>query len=140
MNTQPSSVFPADWGLLRLLDHAILRLRPACRDVILLRFYGGKSHHQVAMELDLPARIVQERESQAMAAICGYYRSRDVDLSGEALDGLLQGAFATPAPPHLVQRVVAALADPGSVPQMVRQIATATVTQLERSGRRKRRC
>lgn len=52
----------------RAVSHAISELDPAHRDVLVMRFYGGQSYDQIAIELGIPTGTVKSRMFHAVRA------------------------------------------------------------------------
>lgn len=54
-----------DYGL----ERAVAALPPPCRDLVLLRYYGGRSCSQIAQQLDMPLGTVTKNLSRAYALL-----------------------------------------------------------------------
>jgi RNA polymerase sigma factor (sigma-70 family) len=88
------------------LDEAIDRLRQIDRQTIVLRFFQGLSHEQIAETLGISEDAAKMRLSRAVERLRTYF-VRTTSLSAPALEQALavQGVLA-PLPSHLIERVI----------------------------------
>jgi len=88
-----------DEGLRTRLDEAATALKPAHRDVIVLRFFRGMTQEEVANQLGISLRTVQYRQQRAVESIRRRLKTRDAAPALSAIPLALKDLMqpATPA-------------------------------------------
>jgi RNA polymerase sigma factor (sigma-70 family) len=86
-----------------VLDEALLELRAADREALLLRFVANKSLREVGLALGIREDAAQKRVAKALEALTERFRRRGFRVAGAAVVGLaLQQATAGAVPAGLV--------------------------------------
>jgi RNA polymerase sigma factor (sigma-70 family) len=103
---QPTS--DIDWEKVSpLLNEAVARLNTGDRDVIILRFFQGRSHAEIAAALGISEDAAKMRVSRAVEKLRASLNASDMQISSSALIGLLPLAAASVAPTHLHAAAIA---------------------------------
>ena len=106
--TDSLSADPALWEQLRpLLDEAVARLDATDRDALLLRFFEGKSHREVAATLKVNEDAARMRIGRALDKLREQFSRRGVATTA-ALLGTALGVHGAPAAPAAFAATVAA--------------------------------
>lgn len=95
---------PADSDLAVQLDAAIAHLRKSDQQIILLRFFQGLSHEQIAALLDISIEASKMRMSRAVEKLRQMLHMPDT-VSALFIETALL-SITLPAPDHLVHRVI----------------------------------
>ncbi len=104
---EPSRIPETDWEQLRpLLDEAVGRLRPRDRDVVVMRFFEGKSHREVAEALGLNENAARMRVKRALEKLRKCFVRRGMAMSGVAVAEMISANSVQAAPAGLGAKVV----------------------------------
>lgn len=88
-----------------LLDDAIDALNPAEREVVLLRFFEGKSFREIGTALGKTDDAAQKQVDRALHKISAYLKGRGVTVPAAVLAAGLASQLAQAAPPVLAQAI-----------------------------------
>jgi len=109
MNQPPTSPPDAIWPQLEpLLDEAVGRLSATDREAVLLRYFQGKSHREVAGMLGLSEAAAQKRLSRAVEKIREYFAREGVTVTPALVLAALTTHSRTSAPAGLAASVTGA--------------------------------
>jgi RNA polymerase sigma factor (sigma-70 family) len=100
--TPPDATWPLIAGE---LDEAVARLLPQERDVIVLRYFTGKSHQEIGEDLEISAEAASKRVQRALATLREIFTAKGVVVPEAALAAALMHAIAQPAPPALAATI-----------------------------------
>jgi RNA polymerase sigma factor (sigma-70 family) len=90
------------WSLIaRDVDAAVARLPPDQRDLIVLRYFAGKSHQEIASTLSISTEAASKRIQRAVDSLRQFLSTRGTVLPAESFSAALVLAKATAAPPTL---------------------------------------
>ncbi len=104
----------ADWETISAtLDEAVNRLPDAERKVIILRFFHGKGHAQVAAEMGISLAAATKRSNRALEKLRAMLGAGSAG-TGSALSEALTANAINPAPAHLRSAVAAAPQSPAA--------------------------
>jgi RNA polymerase sigma factor (sigma-70 family) len=96
----------APWEKLApVLDEAVARLGQRDRDVLLLRFFEGRSVAEVGRALGLKEPAAKKRLGRALERMRGFFAKRGIMTSAGALAGAIAANSVQAAPPGLAERV-----------------------------------
>ena len=85
MEHQPTTT-EADWMQLEpLLDEAVGQLRATDREAVLLRYFQGKSHREIALALGWNESLAQKRVERALEQLRAHFTRRGVTVSSVVL-------------------------------------------------------
>jgi len=92
----------ADWMQLEpLLDEAVGQLRVSDREAVLLRYFQGKSHREVAMELGWSEAVARKRVERALDQLRTHFTRRGVTVSSIVLATAMTANSVQAAPAGL---------------------------------------
>src|SRR5262249_2316218 len=97
-----------------LLDEAMLRLRPADRDVLVLRFFENKSLSEVGGALGLHERAAQKRIVRALEKLRTFFLKRGVSSTAAIIAGAISANSVQAAPIGLMKTITAVAASKGA--------------------------
>jgi RNA polymerase sigma factor (sigma-70 family) len=102
-----------DWeNVSAALDEAVNRLPDAERKVIILRFFQGKGHAQVAAEMGISLAAATKRSNRALERLRNMLGARGATAA--VLGETLASNAIHPAPPHLLAAASTAPANPST--------------------------
>ena len=89
----------AESAVAPLLDEAMQQLNDADQNAVVLRFFEGKSLHEVGLALAITEDAAQKRISRALEKLRAHFMRRGITVSSAAIFGALatQSAQAVPA-------------------------------------------
>src|ERR1700733_5656358 len=90
-----------------LLDEAMMRLRQADRDAIVLRYFENKNLSEVGDALGLQERAAQKRIARALEKLRTFFAKRGVALSTAAIAGAVSANSVQAAPLALTKTITA---------------------------------
>jgi hypothetical protein len=97
---------PHEWSLIADdLDAAVSDLPAQERDVLVLRFFAGKTHPEIATDLEISTEAASKRVQRALASLRTLLSARGIALTDVTLAAALGHALAGPAPPALAATV-----------------------------------
>ena len=107
-STQQASDPPPAWNQLApLLDDAIARLRKADRDAVVLRYFKGKSLHEIAAAMNTTEAAAQSRVHRALEKLRQYFLKRGVNSTTAAIAENISACSVQAAPAVLAKSVTA---------------------------------
>ena len=92
-----------------LLDEALARLSAADREAVILRYFRGLNHHDLAATLHLSEQAAQKRVTRAVARLRATLGSSASLLAASVIATLLAERSTHAAPPHLAANSLTAL-------------------------------
>jgi RNA polymerase sigma factor (sigma-70 family) len=96
---EDAALQPPPWeDLSVVLDDAIGKLGKSEQDVILLRYFGGKSMSEVGADLGISEDAAKKRASRAMEKLRGYFAREGFAVPALSLDVLLLRKLVLPPP------------------------------------------
>ena len=87
-----------------MIDEALLQLRDAERRAVLLRYFEGRNHREIAADLGIGEDAVRKRIDKSLAIMAAFFRKRGYAVSAAGV--LAAAASAHSAPVALVATVV----------------------------------
>jgi RNA polymerase sigma-70 factor (ECF subfamily) len=100
---QPATTEPGWDDIKTYVDEAVTLLPAGLREVIVLRFFDGKTHDAVAQELGVARATVQRRQQRGIEGIRKQLESKNIAVSAAAL-----GVFLEAVPTHAATSAVLA--------------------------------
>ena len=99
----------ANWTHLEpILDDALVRLSAADREAVILRYFRGLNHHDIAATLHISEEAAQKRVTRAVARLRTTLRPSTSLLAAPVIATLLAERSTHAAPPHLTTNSLAA--------------------------------
>ncbi len=86
-----------------VLDEAMARLRPADRDVLVLRFFEGRTLNEVATAVGISEEAAKKRVNRALEKLQHFFQKRGVGSTATILAGTLSANAVHAAPVGLAQ-------------------------------------
>lgn len=124
-DTDASSEPPVDWERLRpVLDEALDQLRPADRELMLLRYFHGLTFAEIGARLHLAENAARMRTDRALDRLRQHLQRRGLTSTAAAL-GLLLGSHSLAAAPAGLAATVTATALAATAP-----VTTGLITAL----------
>lgn len=100
-----------------LLDAAIDRLSGKLRSVVLLRYFQGYSHEQIATQLGISQWTARQRLSRSLEQMRRFFQQRGIVVPSAAIEGLISVHAVGSAPAALIASTTkAALTGAASAP------------------------
>src|ERR1035438_4045566 len=107
-STLQDAVSDPVWNQLSpLLDEAMSHLRKNDRDVMLLRYFKGKSVRETAEALQIKESAAQQRIVRTIKKLRNYFGKRGVTSTAEAITGAISANSVQAAPVTLAKSVTA---------------------------------
>jgi uncharacterized protein (TIGR03435 family) len=97
-----------------LLEEAMLRLGQADRDALVLRFFEGRSLHEVGAALGASEDAAKKRVNRAVEKLRGFFSKRGVVFSAAALTEAISANSVQAAPAVLAKSVAAVVLAKGA--------------------------
>jgi RNA polymerase sigma factor (sigma-70 family) len=108
MNESPTATAP-DWESLRpVIDGALGELKPADREVVLLRFFAQQPFAEIGAALSIPENTARMRVERALEKLRAALGRRGIDSSAAALGSVLAAHAAGETAPALLAASTAA--------------------------------
>lgn len=85
-----------------LLDAAIDRLSAKLRNVVLLRYFQGCSHEQIASQLGISQWAARQRLARSLQQMRRFFQQRGISLPSAVIEGLISVHAVGSAPPVLI--------------------------------------
>jgi RNA polymerase sigma factor (sigma-70 family) len=115
---QSEAETPADstWTQLSpLLDEGMLRLRAKDRDALMLRFFEGRSLHEVGLALGASGDAAKKRVNRALEKLRSFFASRGVNSTAAAIAESISAHSIHAAPVALAKSVTAVALAKGGI-------------------------
>jgi uncharacterized protein (TIGR03435 family) len=103
--TEPDPVWEQIAGL---LDAALELLPKSDREIVMIRYFGGKSHKEAAQALGVSEDTAKKRVSRALERLRAIFARRGFTVPSAALAAALAANSAQAAPPGLSSAIAAA--------------------------------
>ena len=84
-----------------MLDEAMSRLKPADRDVIILRYFENKNLEEVGVALGLQERAAQKRVARSLDKLRAYFEKHGMEVPSSAVGKSIANHALQAAPPGL---------------------------------------
>ena len=97
-----------------LLEDAMARLSPKDRDVIVLRYFEGKSYEEIAHAAGATEATVRQRSHHALGKLRRYFAKRGVASSASVVGSAIASFSVQAAPPELLQSLAVATLTKGA--------------------------
>lgn len=119
---------PLVWNQLApLLDEAMARLGKTDREAVVLRYFKGKSLHEVAAALKMTEAAAQSRVHRAVGKLHKYFLQHGIDSTAAAVAGAISANSIQAAPVGLAKAVTTVALAKGTA------ASTSTVTLIKGS-------
>ena len=100
------------YGLEDALDDALMKLAPANREALVLRYFQDKSFREVAQQLGIAEQAARQRVSRALNRLRQVLiRSNRMALPADGLGAILSSIATSPPPQSLLTRLMAPVGD-----------------------------
>ena len=106
--TQPAGPDPVWDQIAALLDDALALLPTSDREIVMIRYFGDKSHKEVAQALGVSEDTAKKRVSRALEKLRAIFARRGVAVPSAALAAALTANSAQAAPAGLASALAAA--------------------------------
>ncbi|MCI0534899.1 MAG: sigma-70 family RNA polymerase sigma factor [Verrucomicrobiales bacterium] len=107
----PSDSAPRMWDQITLhLDAALAQIREADRDVVILRYFEGKTAKQAAQQLGISEEAAQKRVERAIERLRRVFAQRGIALPGTTLASLIATEAVHSAPAGVAASLMATAA------------------------------
>jgi RNA polymerase sigma factor (sigma-70 family) len=110
------------------LDEGLAQLGAADRNLVLLRFYEGKSHSEAGAALGLSEEAARKRGARALEKLRAWFTKRGTVLSATGLAAAMTANAVQAAPTELASGILAATAKASgaaALPELVRETLNA---------------
>lgn len=118
-----------------LLDEAMARLSPADQNIMVQRFFEGRSLREVGERLGLSEETAQKRVSRALEKLREYFAKNGVAIPATAIIPTLAKYAVQPAPAHLAPKISAAtsatVASAGGGISLIKLLTLMSQTKLK---------
>ncbi len=122
----------ADWNeeLAPLLDEGLSKLRPADRDVLLLKYFEKKSLREVGEALGVSEEAAQKRVTRAVDRLRDFFRRRGATMSAITLAAVLTSESAKAAPASVAASVGTTLGSGAAGGSAAATLAKGAITAM----------
>jgi RNA polymerase sigma factor (sigma-70 family) len=123
------------WTLLAPhLDEAMDSLRARDQDLIVLRFFKGRTLRDAGEALSITEDAAQKRVSRALEQMRQFFERRGITIGGSALAGVLSANAVQPAPAGLALAIASGAGAAGAVAALAPAVKFIAMTTLQKTS------
>jgi hypothetical protein len=122
---------PLDWTVVSAaLDEAVNRLPKVERQAIILRFFHGKTHAEVATDLGLSPEVAAKKTQRALVKLRDRLARNGNATTVASLSAALVSNAAEAAPARLATSIASSIASPAGVPLHLLAISKGAIRMM----------